>query len=190
MILTGAEDLRVIKSIESIKAAYGQLLSEKEPGQVTVTALCELARINKKTFYRYYSSLEDLMDELSQEITQKFMARIKNCTLPEDLEAFNENYLHYASEQDAAFEKFACSMAVAQVRQTLMGRMVRECWSRSEKYQRLNTLEKGLVESICGTTILRAYQLWVQEGKTRPLDEVIKTANRMVRDGLRSVFPG
>jgi len=188
MILTGAEDLRVIKSIESIKDSFGQLLSTKEPDQITVTELCALARINKKTFYRYYSSLEDLMAELSQEISRKFLSRVQDCALPRDLERFNENYLRFASEQDAAFEKFACSIALAQVRQTLMGVLFRKCWERSPEFQRLSPIEQGLVECLCTTTVHRAYQLWVQSGKKQPMEAVIQMVNRLTRDSLKSFF--
>ena len=53
MILTGNEDLRVVKTIEGIKAAFEELICEKNYEQITVKELCDKARINKKTFYHY-----------------------------------------------------------------------------------------------------------------------------------------
>ena len=51
MILTGNEDLRVQKTIESVKSAFHELILEKDYEKITVKELCERARINKKTFY-------------------------------------------------------------------------------------------------------------------------------------------
>ena len=35
--------------------------------EMTVKELCERAKINKKTFYRYYPAMEDLLLELQME---------------------------------------------------------------------------------------------------------------------------
>ena len=64
MILTGSEDLRVIKTIEAIKSSFEALICEKEYEKITVKELCDRARINKKTFYNYYPTLDDLLSEM------------------------------------------------------------------------------------------------------------------------------
>ena len=54
MILTGHEDLRIVKTIEGIKTAFEELICEKDYEKITVKELCDKARINKKTFYHYH----------------------------------------------------------------------------------------------------------------------------------------
>ena len=58
MILKGNEDLRVVKTIEGIKTAFEELICEKDYERILVKELCEKARINKKTFYHYYETLD------------------------------------------------------------------------------------------------------------------------------------
>ena len=53
MRLTGDEDRRVRRTINSLKKAYIELLEEKDSHKITVTELSEKAMINKKTFYSY-----------------------------------------------------------------------------------------------------------------------------------------
>ena len=67
MILTGHDDLRVVKTIESIKAAFETLICEKDYEKSTVKELCDQARINKKTFYHYYEDLNALLSEMQAE---------------------------------------------------------------------------------------------------------------------------
>ena len=50
MILTGHEDLRVVKTVEGIKKAFKELICEKDYGKITVKELSDRARINKRLF--------------------------------------------------------------------------------------------------------------------------------------------
>lgn len=51
MLINGTEDLRVQKTIVSIKENFEALICEKDYHEITVTELCARAKINKKTFY-------------------------------------------------------------------------------------------------------------------------------------------
>ena len=83
MILTGHEDLRVVKTIHGIKDAFESLICEKDYDKITVKELCALARINKKTFYHYYPTLDDLLIELQIELSSEYVELVKDFTLPE-----------------------------------------------------------------------------------------------------------
>lgn len=61
-------DLRVIKTEESIQAALFELLHEKPLAKITVTELSRVARINKGTFYRHYLDVFDLYDKTVQRV--------------------------------------------------------------------------------------------------------------------------
>ena len=78
MILTGKEDLRVIKTIEAIKAAFEELIYEKDYDRITVKDLCDRARINKKTFYHYYETLDALLAEMQAELSSGYIDRVKD----------------------------------------------------------------------------------------------------------------
>ena len=76
MILQGNEDLRVVKTIEGIKSAFESLICEKDYDRIRVKELCERARINKKTFYHYYETLDALLAEMQVELSTGFIDRI------------------------------------------------------------------------------------------------------------------
>ena len=78
VILKGNEDLRVVKTIEAIKTNFEELICEKDYEKITVKELCDRARINKKTFYHYYPSLDDLLAELQYEISSAYIDKIKD----------------------------------------------------------------------------------------------------------------
>lgn len=77
MILTGKEDLRVQKTVSAIREAFEELLCEKDYEKITVTELAARARINKKTFYTYYTDLDDVLIEMQEELSRKYIERTK-----------------------------------------------------------------------------------------------------------------
>ena len=105
MILTGNEDLRVVKTIEGIKAAFEELICEKNYEQITVKELCDKARINKKTFYHYYETLDFLLAEMQAELSSGYMERVKDFKLPEELDKVNREFFLFSVEQGLAYEK-------------------------------------------------------------------------------------
>ncbi len=65
-------DLRVVKTRRVIRDALFKLMSEKELSKITVSELCVCAEINRKTFYRHYRTIPDVIEELEGEILDEF----------------------------------------------------------------------------------------------------------------------
>lgn len=67
-------DRRVKYTKKVIKDTFITLLEEKEIKKITVSELCNLADINRATFYRYYLDIFDLYDKIQNE----FVGELKN----------------------------------------------------------------------------------------------------------------
>lgn len=65
-------DRRVIKTKKAIRIAFAKLLSEKNINDITVSDIAELANINRKTFYNYYSGIYMVIDEIENDIVTSF----------------------------------------------------------------------------------------------------------------------
>ena len=61
------EDLRVIKTLESIDNALLESLKKLPFNKITVGTLCTKARINRTTFYKHYRDKFDLLDAMIDE---------------------------------------------------------------------------------------------------------------------------
>ena len=68
MIISGDEDLHVQKTVKGIRRTFINMLRVNDYDKITVTALCQNAKINKKTFYRYYETLDFLLTELLEKM--------------------------------------------------------------------------------------------------------------------------
>ena len=188
MILQGNEDLRVVKTIEGVKRAFEELICEKDYEKITVKELCDRARLNKKTFYHYYETLDALLAELQLELSAGFLERIKDYELPKDLDKVNREFFLFSAEQGLAYEKITCSVTYHSIRDEMVGDVNDEGWGKSKKYQNLSEFEKKLLMGFINNAVLTAYRQWVEEGKVTPLEEVIEMTNRIVLGGVNGFF--
>ena len=60
-------DLRVRYTQKVIQEAFWTLLKEKPLAKITVKEVCDLAQINRGTFYKHYMDCNDLLDKLKEE---------------------------------------------------------------------------------------------------------------------------
>lgn len=61
------ENQRIRLSKRMLKGALLQLLKEKSIEKITVYELCDTAQINRTTFYKYYGSQYDLLDDIEND---------------------------------------------------------------------------------------------------------------------------
>ena len=66
------ENQRIRVSKTMLEGALMRLLREKRVDKVTVYELCQEAGINRTTFYKYYGSPQDLLDQIIAEMLAQF----------------------------------------------------------------------------------------------------------------------
>ena len=69
------DDRRVRRTKANIKRAFIELLKEKSLQKITVRELSERADINRKTFYAYYTGMEELLTSVMDEMLEKYTVK-------------------------------------------------------------------------------------------------------------------
>ena len=105
MQLNGTEDLRVKKTITAIHAAFEKLILTKDYEKITVAKLARFAQINKKTFYRYYPTKDDLLAEIQTQLSKQYLKEIAGLTYPADLAKSVRAFFAFSARQGPAYEK-------------------------------------------------------------------------------------
>ena len=70
--MANIRDRRVIRTKKNIYDALFSLMEEKNYAKITVTDLAERADINRKTFYVYYTGVDDLLEHIENELYEKY----------------------------------------------------------------------------------------------------------------------
>jgi len=66
-------DLRIVKTRNNIREAFLKLRSKNSLEKIRVTELCEIAIINKTTFYKHYQDIYALSEEIENETIKSIL---------------------------------------------------------------------------------------------------------------------
>lgn len=120
MKITGYEDLCVQRTINNIYQAFEDLICEKDYSKITVTELARRAQINKKTFYRYYETLDDWLVELQARYADEYLQQIKDCQYPQDWEKSVKTFFLFLSAQGKAYDRITTSVSYSGIRREMI----------------------------------------------------------------------
>ena len=185
MKTNGKEDLRVRRTLESIRRAFEELMMEKDYEKITVTELADKAMINKKTFYTYYPSLDDLLTEVQDELSSEFAERTKDCTI-HDIDKLTREFFLFSEEKGPYYEKITCTDNI------IRGRMIRNVTSRNDRgygsLKQYTVYEQNLIQTFVNTVTLSTYRQWITDGKKVPVERVIRLVTDMINNGLKGII--
>ncbi|MFA9413232.1 MULTISPECIES: TetR/AcrR family transcriptional regulator [unclassified Streptococcus] len=189
MQLTGNEDLRVKRTISAIYQAFEELICQKDYDKITVTKLAKLALINKKTFYRYYPTRDDLLAEMQETYAQSYIRLIRDFKLPDDLENIQRAFFEFSAQQGSAYDKITISHSTySDIRQDMIDMVMAKTWSQSPQVQALSPFQKISLLNFIQQTTLSIYRQWVEEDKMTPLEEVIQTSVLLTETGISALL--
>lgn len=77
-------DQRVRLTQSLLKSALVQLMQEQHISKISVRAICEVADINRSTFYVHYANQYDLLNKVEQEVLDNLNKYLRSQTLDEN----------------------------------------------------------------------------------------------------------
>ncbi|SET53914.1 DNA-binding transcriptional regulator, AcrR family [Salinibacillus kushneri] len=89
-----------------LKESFIKLLAEKSISSITVKEICEMADINRSTFYTHYSDHYDLLDKIEEEITKDLSQYLNSYTFTIDEESLQmtQKLLEYITRNKFMFQ--------------------------------------------------------------------------------------
>jgi len=180
------QDLRVQRTINNIYDAFKRLICQKDYTKITVTELATSAQINKKTFYRYYPTLDDLLIELQAQYSQEYLKEVGDFQYPRDLAKSVAAFFTYSASQGEAYDRITtCSVgSYVGIRQQMVHEVMVKTWGQSVEFNRLADWQKQILLDFVEQTGLKVYTRWVDNGKVEPLESVIQAATALMQGGV------
>ena len=78
-------DPRARATRDRIVNAYVELLLKKEKESISINDICSRSQINRTTFYRHYSNISDIEEDIEKTVPNKFMQLLDNTDLDDFL---------------------------------------------------------------------------------------------------------
>ena len=69
--MTASGETKILHTKESIRTALIQMLVNTDIDKITIKELCRISQINRTTFYKYYGSQYDVLNEIATIYTNK-----------------------------------------------------------------------------------------------------------------------
>ena len=182
--ISGCEDLRVQKTVTAIRETFSEMILRTDYDKITVTDLCKCAKINKKTFYRYYETLDALLEELLEELTQGFLKRIADYRVPEDLPEINREFFVFSEAQGKLYERIICASAHNEISGKMIGDIINRTWNTSVSFRKLSKYEQSILLRFINDVGTNLYRQWVSDGKKIPLSRIITLSNELLCCGV------
>ncbi len=183
-------DLRVRYTRKVIQEAFWKLLREKPLAKITVKEVCDLAGINRGTFYKHYLDCYDLMDKLQEEAITGFerlldtveAGGIQNVivSILEALRSDSGVYLLFQSQGQAdsfLHRLIGCCYRCMEKRITGLPGM-----QPGDENRRFNY--SFLISGCCGII-----EYWVHTGMREPPEEIAEQILRLSEAFLRGLNP-
>ena len=85
-------DLRIQRTKENIRRVFEEMICEMDYEEMSIKELTERAKINRKTFYLHYDSLDDLLREIQNDLAQDFIKRTEGMVPPRDMDKITREF--------------------------------------------------------------------------------------------------
>ncbi len=185
-------DRRVVKTKRAIKSAFAELLSTKSIDQITVTDIANTADINRKTFYRYYADVDALVEEIENEIIDRYVVGINATDFSQWPEETDLLFSHLdtvvkdeidffghliSSEENYAFLLKASEALKTKIKESLLAKFP----AYEEK------IDLVLDFSIAG--VAAVYREWFNSQQNKNLEEVAEEINVLLFSGICGLLP-
>ncbi len=196
------EDLRIVKTLESIDKALLECLKKKPFNKITVGMLCEKARINRTTFYKHYRDKYDLLDNYISRVMDDFRRENVVVFIDADPETINEDRFKLpfrktvdfvTSKKDiyeilwtAHIDRDIFGEMVETVAESILKRNIRqnpEIGTDQEKF-----FKASLFANIFAYNHLVSVRWWMANDYIIDKNEFYKMFDDMMREGLFKVF--
>ena len=95
----GKTDRRVVRTKRALFDAYEKLLSDPDVSRITISSLPREAGVDRKTFYLHYSSLDDMINDMVDELVGRIMVPIMSLSSADE----HKDYIDFLIDAEEFF---------------------------------------------------------------------------------------
>ncbi len=165
------------------------LLQNKQISAITIKEICELADINRSTFYSHYSNQYDLLNSIEEKFIDDMMAALKQYNFSKEEEAFLiiEKILEYISKN-----KVICQVLLNQSTEhhfqkqgtLIIKKFIFNNWITKEKLDR-HHFEYMIIFVVGGSVFV--IKNWLETGMKESYQEMAEIINNLINKGLSTI---
>lgn len=178
-----SKDLRVRRTLTAVKKAFNDLVLNRNYNEISITDLTEKAGINRKTFYLHYSSLDDLVKEIEEEMCKDILEHVGEYAKNLDLNGCITYFYKYLESCSKVQKKLMCDSHY-----DFFYNDVTDMVLHSEAFSKFfsKTSYPSIVRSYT-KAITAIYKDWLNNGKETDFAKMTETACQLLSTGYAGI---
>ena len=188
---TSRTDPRTRKTKRAIRNAFAKLLSEKELNDITVRDVAVLAEINRKTFYRYYSGVYQVVDEIENEIVRSYDQILGELDFRRDFENPCRIFERLTATIQTDLEFYGCLLSM-RGNVSLVSKLTELLKAKTaETLLRHVAMDENVAEIMLEYVIsgmVAVYQQWFNAGRRESIETLSETLSVLAFSGINGIL--
>lgn len=181
------EDLRIQRTKEAIRTTFEDMICEMDYEQISIKELAQRARINRKTFYLHYNTLDDLLREIQNEMAQNFIKRTQGLKRPCDMDKITREFFLCSEELGKLGERITCSGNYKYISRKITNDIMNQTWKTDSQSSSVNPYIQNVVMTYVAQSTLEIYKQWIADGKKIPIEDIINIATQLICNGVNGL---
>jgi AcrR family transcriptional regulator len=180
-------DQRVRLTQTLLKNALVQLMQKQHISKISIRALCEVADINRSTFYKHYKDQYDLLNSIEQEVLDNLNHYLEkqdfNYNRPISVQVLTR-ILDYIKENFRLFKvllsencDFAFQKDILELAQVISSQLNQSLDEKTQEYIKIFSL----------TGAISILQKWLQDGMDEPSTQMAEFIIQVLYYGITSL---
>ncbi|MBT2214525.1 TetR/AcrR family transcriptional regulator C-terminal domain-containing protein [Virgibacillus dakarensis] len=169
-----------------LKESIMKLLEEKQISAITVKEICELADINRSTFYAHYADQFDLLEQIEEELIEDMSMYLSTYNFEKDDEALQmtEKLIEYfASKQDEC-QTLLNENSDSSFQKKVMVVAHRFIMKNSMEVKHLDKDISEYLSSFIISGSIQVLKVWLNNGMDKPPKEMAELIINVVNKGI------
>jgi AcrR family transcriptional regulator len=166
-------DRRVKYTKDVLKKTLIQLMAENHISKVSVKKICEIADVNRSTFYAHYDNQYDLLNQIERETIEdihKFIAKEKSRQVT--LRTMLCLALEYAAQNTALFRILLSERSDSSFREEIIKLVEELALVETQIGRELNAHIIEYIQLFSITGSLSVLDKWLEDGMVESIDEL------------------
>lgn len=179
-------DARFIKTEKKIVETFKEMVIEMNFESITVKELTSRAKINRKTFYLHYSTIEDLIKSVEKKYCEEYIKYIDGLDIFHDYHEIIKRFYLFHQQNGKFMDKLTCDPNYEYIRNQMINE-VKKSYINTSIFEGLDKHKLNIAINYMHSTTLSLYKVWVNDKKSIPILEMIDLNYNLVINGLNGI---
>lgn len=183
---TELADPRTRRTLTSIRTAFEVLLGEMAYEAINISILTQRADVNRRTFYRHYKNLGDVLEEFCTDVAEAYVQSTYHMDGRTDYAAISREFMLFFATQGPLMEKIICSDNCRFISDAINDKIAIRNRGHVDPANDMDPNVRELVIAFLRGGSLNIIRRWVRDGKRVPLEDMVNLGVRLICRGIEN----